>query len=174
MKQSKQPERVFLIGMMGSGKTTVAHALALQLGVHFVDLDEVIVRSAGMSIARIFEESGEAGFRRLERSALRSTVNLYDTVIATGGGAPCHWDGLAFMRQFGHTVYLRARVETLVRRIEQANGVRPLLGADPAASLKQLLAQRSTIYEAADHIVDVDNLNVDEVVRSISNYLSSS
>lgn len=141
---------LYLVGMMGCGKSHVGPALAARLGYRFVDLDSVISAAAGRSIAAIFEAEGEAGFRRVERQVLQQVASWHSLVVATGGGVvttPANWGEL---RQ-GVVVWLNVPAATLLERLQADPTPRPLLAdADPAARLQQLLLQRHPLYSQAD------------------------
>lgn len=140
---------VFLIGMMGAGKTSVGQVLAERLGYRFFDTDVLIERVAGQSIPQIFADRGEQGFRRLESQVLSELSAYTQCAIATGGGIvtqPMNWSYL----RHGLIVWLDAPVEVLVQRLE-SDTTRPLLKeGDPAEKLRSLLATRMTLYRQAD------------------------
>lgn len=108
---------VFLIGYMGCGKTTLGEVLARQMGMRYIDLDEVIETRQGMSINNIFEELGEARFRELEVQALQDSATMTDVIIGTGGGTPCHGDNMALMNKAGITVWLTTSPERIAARL---------------------------------------------------------
>jgi len=141
---------LYLVGMMGCGKSHVGPALADRLGYRFVDLDSVISAAAGRSIPAIFAAEGEAGFRQLERQVLQQVASWHSLVVATGGGVvttPANWGEL---RQ-GVVVWLDVPASTLLDRLRADPTPRPLLvDADPAPRLQELLRQRQTLYSQAD------------------------
>jgi shikimate kinase len=150
---------VFLVGMMGSGKTTVGRCLAARERAAFCDLDERLERITGVTIAELFER-GEPGFRALERAALRSLVaepgfDARACVVATGGGVVIDPDNRATMRRAGTILYLDVPIEELVRRLGDDAHARPLLaGADPGARLAELLTARGAAYREGAIVVD--------------------
>ena len=158
---------ITLTGFMGSGKTTVGKVLADFLGCPFMDLDDLIVKKAGKSIPEIFAEDGEPAFRQLEARLLRQTVEKYTentVVLALGGGAVTAPASAALLREKTVCIYLRASLETLLRRLEGETAGRPL--AD--ASLADRLSAREPIYEETAHvIIDTDGLTPDEVADEI-------
>ncbi|MCB9722928.1 MAG: 3-dehydroquinate synthase [Spirochaetaceae bacterium] len=162
---------VFLVGMMGAGKSTVGPALAARLGRRFFDSDEEIERRAGRSIPAIFEDEGESGFRAREVAAIGSLAEHEDgaVVIALGGGAIVQPGALERLRARGEIVLLEADAAVLARRVGAGSG-RPLLAGLSARAraerIEALLAERRPWYEAADHRVDAD-AGVDEVVDRI-------
>ncbi len=144
---------VFLVGMMGAGKSTVGKALARRLGRSFVDCDREIVSRTGVPVATIFEIEGEAGFRRRETAVLAELAKRESTVVATGGGAVLAEENRRIMRDSGTVVYLRAGVDQLHERTRRDTS-RPLLATgDRRATLAELLAVRDPLYLETAHIV---------------------
>jgi len=123
----QKADKIFLIGFMGSGKTTAGKKLASRLRWEFIDLDEFIEQDKGMPVAEIFETQGEDCFRAVEAEALRTVAKARDTVISTGGGTPCFHGNMEFMMLNGLTVYLRMTPESLARRLVRSPAGRPLL-----------------------------------------------
>ena len=148
---------VALVGLMGAGKTTIGRRLAAALGVRFVDADEEIVRAAGRSIEDIFAEQGEIEFRRGERRVIARLLSELPHVLATGGGAFIDPATRALMRQRATTIWLRAPLEVLMRRVGRRSD-RPLLKEDdPEAVMRRLMEVRYPIYAEADLTVDSAN-----------------
>lgn len=149
-------ERIFLIGFMGCGKSTIGRLLAQRLGWQFVDLDEEIVRHEGMPIEQIFALHGEPYFRRVEALLLENLLPLQQTVIALGGGTPAQEQVWTILQQ-GLVVYLRCHPDELFRRLKDDN-TRPMLGrvapAERLLLIKNLLQQREPFYLRAELIVD--------------------
>jgi shikimate kinase len=164
---------VWLVGMMGAGKSAVGRRLAARLGRRFVDTDEEVERAAGRSIAELFAREGEPAFRALERAAIARVAGK-EAVVAVGGGAIAQPGAAAAMAAAGTIVWLRARPETLLGRVGPA-GERPLLaGLDPAAQLarlRALLAEREPSYAAAALAVDTDGLAPEEVAEAVAREL---
>ncbi|HYH55934.1 MAG TPA: shikimate kinase [Anseongella sp.] len=136
------PVRIFLIGYMGAGKTTLGRPLAGRLDIPFVDLDQVIEEGEDKSITGLFEELGEETFREKERDYLQNGKFPPDFVMATGGGAPCFFDNMAWMNREGLTVYLRADPREIARRLEHEREKRPLLRAVKKEELPLVIAER--------------------------------
>jgi shikimate kinase len=157
---------VVLIGMMGSGKSTVGARLAEECGGRFIDLDDLMEFQAGMTIRQIFEERGEQGFRELERAVLNSIVWDDRLVLAAGGGTPAFHNNFAKLKQLGTVVYLKVTPESLVDRLRSERQVRPLLDDNLEETLKSLLAKRDPTYRKADVIVDAER-PVNEIVADI-------
>ena len=144
---------VFLIGMMGAGKSTVGRLLAQQLSYEFVDADRELEARSGVPIPTIFEIEGEAGFRRREIGLLDELTQRPGIVLATGGGAVLDAQLAQCMRDRGLVIYLRASADEIFRRTRQDRS-RPLLQtANPRARIDQLLAEREPLYEKAAHLV---------------------
>jgi shikimate kinase len=144
---------IFLVGMMGAGKTTLGRALAQRLELEFVDTDKVLVERTGVSVATIFEIEGEDGFRRRESGVLAELAARDDCVIATGGGVVLSQANRRLMREAGTVVYLRARLESLWERTRH-DATRPLLATpNPRGRLAQIFEEREPLYREAAHVV---------------------
>ena len=147
------PGNIFLVGMMGAGKSTVGRALARRLGREFVDSDREIVLRTGVPIATIFEIEGEAGFRRRESAVLAELATRHNVVVATGGGAVLDEASRRLMREHGTVVYLHASLDHLHERTRR-DVARPLLASgDRRATLAALLEARDPLYREAAHLV---------------------
>jgi len=144
---------IFLIGMMGAGKTSVGKLLAKRSGKAFHDCDQEIERRTGVKIPLIFEIENERGFRLRETAILRELVKLNDIVLATGGGAVLAEENRRLLKQHGTVVYLRATLDELRRRTRYDRN-RPLLQtADPRATLQRLFEQRDPLYRETAHVI---------------------
>jgi shikimate kinase len=144
---------VFLVGPMGSGKSTVGRQLAALLGKEFLDSDHEIERRTGASIPLIFEIEGEAGFRRREQQLIEELTRRPNIVLATGGGAVLAEDNRRALRERGTVVYLHAELDTLIERTRRDRH-RPLLQtADPRGKMAEILAQREPLYRRTAHLV---------------------
>ena len=166
-------ELIFFIGFMGCGKTTWSRKLAAHLGYDFIDLDHVLEQQAGMSIAEYFTVHGEESFRLLESEVLKQTPYTQSTIISTGGGLPCFFDNMAWMKTHGKTVYIKLSPKTLVDRLERSKNKRPLLnekqGDELLAFITEKLADREAYYSQADHIANGISLSVEyleELIRA--------
>lgn len=140
--------RVYLVGFMGAGKTTIGRLLATRLRVPFYDLDELIAAAEGRSIRQIFDESGEQVFRSRERELLRATRFTDHGVIATGGGTFAFDDNIMFIKADGFSVYLDAEYRVLMRRLEGKTTERPMFKDEAAAAA--LYHHRARYYRLAD------------------------
>ena len=144
-----QGVNLYLIGMMGAGKTTVGQLLAKHLGYGFLDTDSVITQSAGRSINQLFAEEGEAAFRQLESDVLAQVCAYTRLTIATGGGIILRTENWSYLHH-GLVVWLDVPVELLYTRLAE-DTTRPLLqDADPQGKLRSLLEQRTSLYSQAD------------------------
>ena len=162
---TKDRSHVWLIGMMGSGKSAVGAALATRLGRPFHDVDAEVVADAGCSVSELWAARGEAAFRAIEAAVVRRMASQPPAVIATGGGAVLDPRNVAEMRRSGRVVWLVADPDTLAARLGDGEG-RPLL--EDGGALSDILARRSALYAAAaDHVVDTGGAAVDEVVGRI-------
>ncbi len=162
------PGNIFLIGPMGAGKSEAGRLLAERCAAPFVDSDQFIEHRAGLSVAGIFDQEGERGFRVRERQAIRELSRRQGTVVATGGGAVLDPENRACLSRSGCVVYLRTSPQLLLHRLS-GDEQRPLLPSHGRlATLKKLLAERNPFYEElADLIVDNDTLSLATVVDQI-------
>jgi shikimate kinase len=170
------PRAIVLVGMMGSGKSSIGRRLATRLGIAFVDADSEIEQAAGMTIAEIFERHGEAYFRAGEARVIARLLDQGPQVLATGGGAFMNPDTRAAIRRKGVSIWLKAELDVLMKRIKR-RGDRPLLkSGDPVATLTALIEQRYPIYAEADLTVlsrDVPHdAIVDEIVAALRSRFS--
>lgn len=179
---SSAPPRVektiVLIGMMGAGKTCIGRKLAERLGLPFVDADQEIAAAAGCSIPDIFALHGEAAFRDGEARVIARLLDDPVQVLATGGGAFMNEKTRAKIRERAISIWLRADIELLMRRVGRRNN-RPLLQkGDPRAVLEKLMAEREPVYAKADIIVDsMDgprDAMVNKVIEALDEYLGRS
>jgi shikimate kinase len=167
---------VVLVGMMGSGKSTIGMRLAARCGLRFVDADSEIERAAGMSIPDIFAARGEAEFRAGERRVIARVLGHGPQVLATGGGAFMAAETRERIAERGISIWLRADPETLLKRVRKRSN-RPLLQtADPEATLRALLAEREPVYALADIAVpsreEPHEIVVEAVIDALDAYLT--
>jgi len=155
---------VVLIGFMGTGKTAVGRMIAARLGCPFIDTDTLIEERAGRSIPRIFTDEGEEAFRRLEAGVVAEVGERDGVVIATGGGVVLRPENMANLRRAGVIVALNAEPAAILARVGEGAG-RPLLGEDPEARVRRLLAERTPLYRDADLVVDTSALSLEEVAE---------
>ncbi|MFK7920819.1 MAG: shikimate kinase [Bacteroidia bacterium] len=166
--------RIYLIGFMTAGKTTLGRAYAEKLGWTFVDIDDQLVEREGKTIAEIFAEDGEEHFRLVERETLEATANQYreKVIFATGGGLPCFYDNVERLNQLGQTVYLSLPPEELLRRIRKDRADRPLVRdktpAELAGFVNDLLAKRQQYYRQAQHTLVQDEQTIEGLKAILS------
>lgn len=162
---------IALVGLMGAGKSTIGRRLADSLGATFFDSDEEIEKAAGLSVQEIFERHGEPEFRRGERRVIERLLNGPPIVLATGGGAFMDADTRELMKATATTVWLRADIDVIMRRVGRKE-TRPLLkAANPRKVLQDLLAKRGPVYAEADLTIDSDDGPHANAVKSIRDAL---
>ncbi|MBA2689240.1 MAG: shikimate kinase [Burkholderiales bacterium] len=165
---------IFLVGMMGAGKTTIGKALAKKLERKFLDTDQEVVRRTGVAIPIIFDIEGEAGFRSREQAVLEELTQMNDIVLAMGGGIVLHQTNRDILKSRGTVIYLRANAEDLWRRTRRDRG-RPLLQTPhPLETLRTLYGQRDPLYqEVADVIIDTGSQSVQRLLDEIEQKLDA-
>jgi shikimate kinase len=157
---------MWLVGMMGSGKTRAGRIAAASLGVAFADTDEQVELLAGQPLDRIWMTLGEQGFREVEREAIVRLAD-FEGIVATGGGVVVDPGNRGVMAP-GTVVWLKASPEELADRVVGEAGRRPLLRGDPVRTLRDLLESRETLYQKiAQHEIDTEGLGLEEVAERI-------
>ena len=163
--------KIFLIGYMGSGKSTVGKKLAAKIGYEFIDLDKFIEAEYQLTIPQIFATKGEKEFRAMEHNTLKKVIEKTDQVIACGGGTPCYYNNMELMNNNGTTVYLKMSAEALVSRLLNAKDKRPLIENKTEAELhtfvNRQLEKREDTYHLAQYIVKGKDLNIDELAMFV-------
>ena len=160
---------IYLIGFMGSGKSSVGKQLAKKLDHDFIDFDELIEEQSGKKISEIFKGDGEQTFRNTETEILKSISEFKDTVISTGGGTPCFYDNMKLMNETGITVYIRMSEGSLFHRLAQSKTNRPLI--DGLTDLKlmdfirDILPEREHFYMQAHHVIKGENLKAEKIIE---------
>ncbi|MBC8046480.1 MAG: AAA family ATPase [Fimbriimonadaceae bacterium] len=167
--------RIYLIGFMGCGKSTAGKKLAAKMSLPLMDLDKTMEDIEGKKVSEVFAEKGETYFRNLEKDVLHDTTFYTDAIISCGGGTPCFFDNLQWMKQNGVTVYLKATPDFLFSRLKEKKAKRPLIAnMDDIELLKYIktkLSDREKYYLQADIIVQAQDLDVDVLISIIRNYL---
>lgn len=155
-------ERIYLIGFMGCGKSTLGKALAHAMGWHFADLDDLFITRYSMSIPEYFAAYGEDGFRVAERDVLTDSFSMNHYVFATGGGAPCFFDNIEQMNNHGLSIYLKLPPEALAKRLHNGRQGRPLVAdtndEDMLLFITQKLYEREPFYNQAGLVIEDDGL----------------
>ena len=165
--------RIFLIGFMGAGKTHWGKQVANRMGLPFHDLDELIVAQEGKSIAEIFTENGEEYFRLAEKQMLEELVEREDSmIISCGGGTPCFFNNIDFMKRYGIVVWLNTHVEVILQRLLKERMHRPLLkdikDEDLRNHIIRKLNERRMYYEQADVIIDKeDSISMNDFIQTV-------
>ena len=166
--------KIYLIGFMGSGKSTIGKKLARHLNIEFFDIDKLIEQKAELTVGDYFERYGENSFRELERDLLQKNWFPDNCVIATGGGAPCHFDNMDWMIQNGKVIYLSLPVKALASRLENSTTVRPIIknlkGDELIEFISEKLAERELWYNKAGFIIS----GVDITAEKLAGYIEHS
>ncbi len=165
---------IVLVGMMGVGKSSIGRRLAARLGIPFIDADSEIEKAAGMSVADIFSRHGEADFRSGEARVIARLLDSGPQVLATGGGAFMNPTTRDLIREKGVSIWLKADLDVLLRRINKRKNDRPLLQtADPGETVRTLLTEREPVYAQADLAVNSREVAHDAIVADIMTALAS-
>lgn len=168
---------IFLIGYMGSGKTTIGRGLARRLGMRFVDMDTEVEQRSGLSVADYFAAHGEEAFRGQEREVLESLTAERDAVVATGGGVPCFFDNMEVMNAAGLTIYLKMGPEKLAARLEHGKAKRPLLRDKTQQQLRDFiaenLARREPFYGRAKMVMACDTMSDEYIAGHVALYVEN-
>ena len=162
-------KRIFLIGYMGAGKTTVGKALSKELDIPFYDLDWYIENRRRKTVSQIFAEMGEEGFRKIEHNMLHEVAEFEDVIISCGGGTPCFFDNIDYMNQQGQVVYLKASPEVLHKHLLMGKGDRTLLKDKTPEELisfiREQLEKREPFYTKAQYTLDVSLMDNAEKIK---------
>ncbi len=161
--------RIILIGYMGSGKTTVGKALSKETGMMFYDLDWYIESRMHKTVAQIFAERGEEGFRKIEYNMLHEVAEFEDVIISCGGGTPCFFDNIDYLNSQGDVCYLKATPEVLYKHLLMGKVERPLIkGKSPEELIKFITEQvgkREEFYTKARYTLDVSLMDSFEKIQ---------
>lgn len=162
--------KIFLIGFMGSGKTHWGKALAEKLQLPFYDLDKIITETQGKSITEIFSEQGEEYFRQLERDLLHDIIEKHPAIVLScGGGTPCFFNNIDFMKKHGTVVWLNSSIEALTERLKKEKNQRPLIkdisDDDLRSYILKKMNDRRLYYEQADVHVIEETVTLDSLIQ---------
>jgi shikimate kinase len=164
--------KLFLIGMMASGKSYWAKRIAEATQRKWIDLDSVIEQTACKTISEIFAKEGEAAFRLLEQKVLQQTASDKNLIVATGGGAPCFFDNIDWMNAHGVTVFIFEPIDVLVTRLQKEKAHRPLVSnisdEELYLSLTERLASRLHFYQKAQHTIIGSQATVEDFIKLIN------
>jgi len=164
--------RIFLIGFMGCGKSTIGKKLGNTLSCKFIDLDKYIERKTGESIQQIFKEKEEKYFRVLETESLMEICKSDNLVIATGGGTPCFFDNMQRILDKGICIYLKMEANNLAKRLSKEKSKRPLIENLTEKYLvnfiRKKLVEREVFYNKANHIIQAKNISEKDIIKLIS------
>jgi shikimate kinase len=180
MKTDTTMKRIFLIGYMGAGKTTIGKELSRLMSLSFIDLDAYIEARYYKTVPRLLAEKSEDEFRQIEQKMLHEVALFENVLISTGGGTPCFFDNMSFMNEVGQTVYLKVSPEELTKRLEPVKHTRPLLkgrqGDDLLAFVEDTLEKRSLYYMQANIVFNVETMltanDVSQQTNALKNLLS--
>ncbi|ULQ52960.1 shikimate kinase [Flavihumibacter fluvii] len=164
--------RVYLIGFMGSGKSHWGRLLSERMNFPFYDLDDVIVQKSGRTITEIFESLGEEQFRILEKELLEKLTDEHpDLVLSCGGGTPCFFGNIDYMKEHGKVIWLNTSLDTLVARLVKEKSHRPLIRDIPDAELKSVITKklhdRKLYYEQAHLSLPEESLSLEQIQAAI-------
>jgi len=162
--------KIFLVGFMGSGKTHWGRQLSARLNMPFYDLDTVIAEKEGRSVADIFSEKSEEYFRFCEKETLEAISGENESfILSCGGGTPCFFNNIEFMKKHGKVVWLNTSVDTLMQRLRRERSSRPLIAdvadSDLRRTIVRRLSERRMYYQQADVTVAEENTTLDELIR---------
>lgn len=164
--------RIFLIGFMGTGKSYWGAKLSEISGLKFIDLDQQIEELTSHKISTLFEKNGEAGFRVLEQNTLQKLVLSNDNfIMACGGGTPCFFDNLDFMKQQGKVIWLTSSTQKIQERLWKERAKRPLISKLTDEQLQEFInvtiEARQFYYAKADYVVDTELLDAEHILKKI-------
>ena len=167
--------RIFLIGYMGAGKTTLGRALAREMQVSFIDLDWYIEERFHKTVRQLFEERGEDGFREIEKKMLHEVAEFENVIVATGGGTPCFFDNMDYMNACGDAVFLDVDKDVLFRRLRIAKQQRPLLAEKTDDELRAFidtaLEKRLPYYRKARYVISGNELeDRSQIKRTVESF----
>jgi len=168
--------RIFLVGFMGCGKTSIGRKLAARLNTDFIDLDDYIERNAGKSIREIFETDGEDQFRSYEHKSLMDLNNIDNIIVATGGGAPCFSGNMDLINESGLSIYIEMDPLSLANRLKNSTTERPLISGKSEEELlefiKTSLQQREKTYKKSKITIQGLNLSLNLILKKIHDYIN--
>ncbi|MDD5617827.1 MAG: shikimate kinase [Candidatus Omnitrophica bacterium] len=160
-------KNIYIVGFMGTGKTSVGKELARRLERDFSDLDDLIEEKEKMVIAEIFKQKGEPYFRKIEKEAVKKVSSKEDLVVSCGGGAVVDAENLVILKKSGIVICLKADADTIIKRTK-ASLKRPLLNVEnPRERIEKLLKEREPFYSQSDYVIDTTDINIKQAVDKI-------
>ncbi|TDQ10321.1 shikimate kinase [Pedobacter metabolipauper] len=163
--------KIFLVGFMGCGKSTLGKKLAIKLGYTFIDLDHQLEKAVGTSVGNYFAAEGEDAFRKMESKVIKEFDYPQNCIVATGGGAPCYYDNMEFINRKGITIYIQLPPAALAKRLENGKDKRPLLKdldeKELISYIKSKLEEREPYYKCAFLTVSGINLNPEQLLNQL-------
>ncbi len=166
------PDRIYIIGYMCSGKSSISRKLAARLGYESFDTDDLFEERYHICVQDFFEKYGEDYFRKFESEILKKTGEMHKVVVSTGGGTPCFFDNMQWMKENGTTIFVRVSPTTSFHRIMNAKRKRPLVYGKTEEELRQYVENhynsRLPIYEQANFIVKGEDFDIEEVLDYLS------
>ena len=164
--------KIFLIGFMGSGKTTIGRRLAERISFDFVDTDHFIEMQQGMTVSELFARYGETEFRKMEQNVLTEIQKLDNVVLSTGGGMPCYGDNMDIMLSCGKVAYLKTSPQALTRRLLRLQNERPLIMGKTKKELQQYIVEklneREPFYSRAQIVVQTETFSMEELLKTLN------
>ena len=164
--------KIFLVGFMGSGKTTIGKRLAEPIGFDFVDTDRFIEMQQGMTVSELFARHGETAFRKMERNILLEMKKIDYAVVSTGGGLPCHNNNMDVMLANGKVVYLKTSPQALAHRLVRSCTERPLIKGKTGIELRQYieekLTEREPFYSRAHIVVQTESFSMEKLLQTLN------
>ena len=165
--------RIYLVGYMGCGKSTMGRKLASMLDLTLIDLDHYLENKYFKTIPQIFTEEGEESFRKKEQAVLHEVSAFENVIIATGGGAPCFFDNMEVMNRTGFCIFLDVETEELVERLTHAKTERPIIKGkskeELAGFIDEMMKKRRPFYEKAKYILKGKNISPEQIIQIIQN-----
>jgi shikimate kinase len=168
--------RIFLIGFMGSGKSSIGNELAHKLGLIFIDLDDLIEKTSGRKISNIFKIEGESGFREIEHECLKKTFLNDNIVVATGGGTPCYNNNMELINRHGISIYIKLNPGILASRLFSHVETRPLIKNytnknDLQKFIEDSLEKRKKYYLKSKFIIEEKNISAKKIIEMLMGYI---